>query len=161
MNRLKMNLEIRQAGQDDVQSILNCLAAAFAPYSALYTRDAFADTVLDVRRLQERMHKMHILVAVFDGEIIGTVSAAMCEGGEGHLRGMGVLPQYGGTGVAVQLLNAIETWLRGRGCTRATLDTTFPLQAAMKFYEKHGYLRSSRVCDFFGMPLVEYVKQLG
>jgi GNAT superfamily N-acetyltransferase len=156
-----MNLEIRQAGQDDVQSILNCLAAAFAPYSALYTRDAFADTVLDVRRLQERMRKMHVLVAVSEGEIIGTVSAAACEGGEGHLRGMAVLPQYARTGVASELLNAIETWLRQRGCNRVTLDTTLPLQAAMKFYEKHGYLRSSRVCDFFGMPLVEYAKQLG
>lgn len=107
------------------------------------------------------MQKMHILVAVSDGEIIGTVSGAACEGGEGHLRGMAVLPQYAGTGVAAELLNVIETWLRQRGCTRVTLDTTLPLQAAMKFYEKHGYLHSSRVSDFFGMPLVEYVKQLG
>jgi GNAT superfamily N-acetyltransferase len=74
---------------------------------------------------------------------------------------MAVLPQYAGTGVAAQLLTVIETWLRQRGCTRVTLDTTLPLQAAMRFYEKHGYLRSSRVSDFFGMPLVEYVKQLG
>jgi N-acetylglutamate synthase-like GNAT family acetyltransferase len=117
-----MSLEIRQAGNDDVQSILKCLATAFAPYSALYTPDAFADTVLDVRRLQERMQKMHILVAVSDGEIIGTVSGAACEGGEGHLRGMAVLPQYAGTGVAAQLLTVIETWLRQRGCTRVTLD---------------------------------------
>ena len=156
-----MNLEIRQARKDDVQSILNCLAAAFAPYSALYTRDALADTVLDVCRLQERMQKMHILVAVFDGEIIGTVSGAVSESGEGHLRGMAVFPQYTGTGVAAQLLNVIESWLRQRGCTRVTLDTTLPLRAAMRFYQKHGYLRSDRVSDFFGMRLVEYVKQLG
>jgi len=29
----------------------------------------------------------------------------------------------------------------------------------MRFYEKHGYRRSGKVSDFFGMPLVEYVKQ--
>jgi len=28
----------------------------------------------------------------------------------------------------------------------------------MRFYEKHGYRRSGKVSDFFGMPLVEYVK---
>jgi N-acetylglutamate synthase-like GNAT family acetyltransferase len=105
-----MNLEIRQAGKDDVQSILNCLAAAFAPYSAQYTRDAFADTVLDVWRLQERMQEMHILVALSDGKTVGTVSGAVRDGGEGHLRGMAVLPQCAGTGIAAQLLNVIETW---------------------------------------------------
>jgi GNAT superfamily N-acetyltransferase len=156
-----MNLEIRQARKDDVQSILNCLTAAFAPYSAQYTRDAFADTVLDASRLQERMQGMHILVALSDGKTVGTVSGAVRDGGEGHLRGMAVLPQCAGTGIAAQLLNVIETWLRQRGCTRVTLDTTLPLQAAMKFYQKHGYVRSGRVCDFFGMPLLEFVKHLG
>jgi GNAT superfamily N-acetyltransferase len=156
-----MNLEIRQAVKDDIEPILNCLAAAFAPYSAQYSRDAFADTVLDLRSLQERMQEMHILVALFQSKTVGTVSGAVREGGEGHLRGMAVLPQFAGTGVAAQLLNAIEIWLRERDCTRVTLDTILPLQAAMKFYQKHGYSRSGRVGDFFGMPLVEYVKPLG
>jgi len=30
----------------------------------------------------------------------------------------------------------------------------------MRFYEKHGYRRSGKVSDFFGMPLVEYAKPL-
>jgi len=34
------------------------------------------------------------------------------------------------------------------------------LERAMRFYEKHGYRRSSKVSDFFGMPLFEYVKTL-
>jgi hypothetical protein len=35
-----------------------------------------------------------------------------------------------------------------------------PLEAAMTFYEKHGYVRSGRVTDFFGMRLIEYAKRL-
>jgi hypothetical protein len=35
-----------------------------------------------------------------------------------------------------------------------------PLEAAMRFYEKHGYHRSGKIGDFFGMPLIEYEKQL-
>jgi len=158
----KMNrLDIRQAREDDAESILSCLAAAFEPYREQYSREAFADTILDPSTLQMRMQAMHILVAVSHGEIVGTVAAAACGGGEAHLRGMAVLPQYQGAGVAAQLLSAIESWLRKSGCTRATLDTTLPLQAAMRFYEKHGYSRSGRVSDFFGMPLLEYVKLIG
>ena len=44
---------------------------------------------------------------------------------------------------------------------RVTLDTTEPLQKAMRFYTKHGYAPSGRVADFFGMPLHEYVKPIG
>ncbi len=31
----------------------------------------------------------------------------------------------------------------------------------MRFYEKHGYRRSGRITDFFGMALHEYGKELG
>ena len=61
---------------------------------------------------------------------------------------------------AAALLAAVEEWLHSRGCKRVTLDTTLPLRAAMKFYEKNGYRRSGIVTDFFGMPLLEYVKEL-
>jgi ribosomal protein S18 acetylase RimI-like enzyme len=43
-------------------------------------------------------------------------------------------------------------------CTHITLDTTPPLERAMRFYEKFGYRRSGRTTDFFGMPLFEYYK---
>ncbi len=73
---------------------------------------------------------------------------------------MAVLPEWQGRGVAEQLLRAVEDHLRSRGCSRITLDTTEPLKRAALFYEKHGYGRSSKVTDFFGMPLFEYVKEL-
>jgi ribosomal protein S18 acetylase RimI-like enzyme len=58
------------------------------------------------------------------------------------------------------LLLAAETTLKMQGCTRITLDTTSPLEPAIRFYTRHGYLRSGRVGDFFGMPLYEFAKQL-
>ncbi|HTC94503.1 MAG TPA: hypothetical protein VK699_13775 [Terriglobales bacterium] len=56
--------------------------------------------------------------------------AGSFHGAEGHLRGMAVLPYWRGTGLAV------------------------------KFYEKNGYRRSGKIADFFGMPLIEYLKSL-
>jgi GNAT superfamily N-acetyltransferase len=73
---------------------------------------------------------------------------------------MAVLPEWRRLGVAAKLLATIESYLSARGCKRITLDTTLPLQAAMKFYEKNGYRRSANIADFFGMPLLEYIKQL-
>jgi ribosomal protein S18 acetylase RimI-like enzyme len=42
-----------------------------------------------------------------------------------------------------------------------TLDTTRPLQRAIRFYERHGYRQTGRVSDFYGMELIEYAKELG
>jgi len=74
--------------------------------------------------------------------------------------GMAVLHEWQGTGVARALLQAAETELRKDRCECVTLDTTQPLQRAVRFYEKHGFRRSGRVSDFFGMPLYEYGKML-
>jgi len=151
---------IRAAGRGDEEEILRCLAAAFEPYRAEYTPEAYADTVLDQASLKKRLQYMYVLVAVASEGIVGTVAASLVNG-EGHLRGMAVRPDWRGTRLSAQLLQAIETWLADHGCKRVTLDTTLPLQAAIKFYEKNAYRRSGRVSDFYGMPLVEYVKEIG
>jgi GNAT superfamily N-acetyltransferase len=73
---------------------------------------------------------------------------------------MAVLPDWQGTGVASALLEAAEGEVRDQHRTRVTLDTTEPLARAMHFYERHGFTRSGRVSDFFGMSLHEWVKLL-
>ncbi len=94
------------------------------------------------------------------GNIVGTIACAVLNADEGHLRGMAVLPEWQGRGIAERLLQAAEAELAGRKCSRIILDTTEPLLRAARFYEKHGYQRSDRITDFFGMPLHEYVKRL-
>jgi GNAT superfamily N-acetyltransferase len=151
---------IRAAGRGDEEEILRCLAAAFEPYRAEYTPQAYADTVLDQASLKKRLQQMHVLVAVASEEIVGTVAASLLNG-EGHLRGMAVRPEWRGSGLSALLLRTIETWVESQGCKRVTLDTVLPLQAAIRFYEKNGYRKSGRVSDLYGMPLVDYVKEIG
>jgi ribosomal protein S18 acetylase RimI-like enzyme len=152
---------IRVANTEDAPAILRCLAAAFEPYRDSYSTGAWRDTVLSPEALRQRFAAMTILVAISpqDG-VVGTIAFAICNGSEGHLRGMAVLPGWQGRAVAEALLLAAETELTGQKCERITLDTTEPLQRAMRFYEKHGYQRSGKVTDFFGMRLHEYVKPL-
>ncbi len=153
---------IRSADADDAPAILGCLAAAFEPYRTSYTPGAWLDTVLTSETLEHRLATMSVLVAVSPGEgIIGTIALSIAAAGEGHLRGMAVLPAWQGRGVAEALLESAETELVSAKCHRATLDTTEPLERAMRFYEKHGYRRSGKITDFFGMRLHEYIKEPG
>ena len=153
-------LTIRPANANDARAILDCLAAAFEPYRALYTEGAYRDTVLTPETVIERMQTMRIFVAETDRrEVVGTIACAMVDATEGHLRGMAVLPSWQGHGIAERLLQAAENALAQQGCRRITLDTTDPLARAMRFYENRGYRRSGRTTNFFGMPLHEFVKE--
>lgn len=152
---------IRQATAADAPGILNCLASAFEAYRASYTPDAYLDTVLTAETITQRLESMRVFVAVVaDKQVIGTIACAMSDVAEGHLRGMAVQPRWQGRGVAEKLLRAAEAELATQHCFRIALDTTEPLQRAARFYEKHGYRRSGRTMDFFGMPLHEYVKDI-
>src|SRR5262249_11507281 len=150
---------IRRAASNDGKAIVACLAAAFAPYSNSYTPAAFTDTVLDSESVQRRLREMCVFVAVSEGNVVGTV-ACVASGEEGHLRGMAVLPDWEGSGVASALLQAAEAEIRNQRCKRITLDTTKPLARAMRFYARNGFTLSGRVSNFFGMPLHEWVKFL-
>jgi GNAT superfamily N-acetyltransferase len=153
------DVQIRGADACEAPQITACLEAAFAPYRELYSPAAYADTVPDVGGMVRRICSMHVLVAVVGDRVVGTIAGAFDEQGDGHLRGMAVLPQWQGLGVASQLLVAIEVYLWAQGCSQITLDTTLPLQRAIRFYESHGYRHSGVTNDFFGMPLYEYAKE--
>ena len=153
------DLQIRVADAGDAPQIAACLEAAFAPYRELYTPGAYADTVPGVDAMLRRIVGMYVLMAVSVGQVVGTIAGTRNELGEGRLRGMAVLPEWQGSRVAGQLLVAIEKYLWEQGCRRVTLDTTLPLQRAIRFYESHGYRRSGITADFFGMVLYEYAKE--
>ena len=59
-------------------------------------------------------------------------------------------------GIGGQLLNH----LRGLTSGPVLIGTWADAAWAIRFYEKHGFRRSGRIGDFFGMELVEFVKTL-
>ena len=151
--------ELRKAAIEDVEAIVDCLCRAFKEYENVYTPDAFADTVPDANRMRRRLKEMCLIVAVAENKIVGTIGYSV-NGTEGHLRGMAVFPEWRGSGVASALLRNVENELRAGGCTVVTLDTTEPLERAIRFYEKNGFVASGKVSNFFGMALHEYSKLL-
>ena len=155
------SISIRKAHAADFQGILECFQEAFAPYRGVYTSGAYDDTVVGPESLENRMATMCVFVAASaSGEVVGTVACNAVSPDEGHVRGMAVRPAWHGVDVAGRLIRCVEAELRDRGCTRISLDATLPLHRAIRFYEKHGFRRSGRIRDFFGMELVEFVKTL-
>lgn len=154
-----MQFEVRRATVEDLEGVVACLQLAFEPYREAYTPGGFADTVLTGEAFLKRLETMVVLVASGEGRIVGTIGYAVT-GGEGHLRGMAVLPEARGTGVAQALLDAAESGMAAAGAGTATLDTTRPLERAIHFYERNGYRATGEVEDFFGMELLAYSKRL-
>jgi GNAT superfamily N-acetyltransferase len=151
-------ITIGLAAAEDATGIEVCLRSAFEPYRHLYTPGAYADTVLSTQGVQRRLETMIVLVARAESAlVVGTVGASVA-GNEGHLRGMAVLPDWQGQGIAQHLLQRIESELAAAGCEQISLDTTLPLSRAIAFYTRNGYRASGVVTDFFGMPLYEYRK---
>lgn len=159
MDGNSFSFELRKAAIEDVEAIVDCLRRAFEEYENAYTPGAFADTVPDANGIRRRLNEMCLIVAVSENKIVGTIGYSI-NGTEGHLRGMAVFPEWRGTGVASALLRNVENELQAGGCTVVTLDTTEPLERAMRFYEKNGFVASGKVSKLFGMPLHEYSKLL-
>src|SRR5712675_2436926 len=65
---------VRIAKIADADAVLGCLHTAFAPYRNQYSPAAFSDTVLSRETVVRRMELMSILVAVANGNIVGTVA---------------------------------------------------------------------------------------
>ena len=152
---------IRPALPGEEPAIMRCLRSAFEPYRLYYTPAAYSDTVLTEDTILQRIMEMTVFVALNrSGDVIGTLACRLVSPGHGHLRGMAVLAEWQGKGVAQELLRAAEDHLKDQGCSLITLNTTVPLKRAVRFYEKNGYQASGKVKDFFGMPLFGYEKVL-
>ena len=149
---------IRRATLTDAPGILACLHEAFEPYRSSYTSEAFAHTVLTADSARDRLASMIVLVAVdSSGRILGTVGFHPVSPSECHLRGMAVLTEMQGTGLAGRLLRQAMAEIAGLGYTRVSLGATEPLERAVRFYQRNGFRRSGKVTDFFGMRLREYL----
>lgn len=158
---IKESFAIREATYADCAAILECLRSAFAPYRESYTPEAFLDTVLTAEAFRHRLLEMSVFVATGkSSEIVGTIAYKVLESGEGHLRGMAVRPEWQGSGLSALLLKTAEDELREVGCKKITLDTTEPLQRAIRFYERNGFRPTGKVGCFFGMSLFEFTKTI-
>lgn len=78
-------------------------------------------------------------LAYGDGKPIGHIALRLLDG-KLEIKRMYVLPSHRGSGVANDLLAAVESSARERGVRRLVLHTGDQQHAAIGFYVRHGYL---------------------
>ncbi len=97
---------------------------------------------------------------VWDGdELLGC--GALKELGEGHgeIKSMRTVDEHLGKGVASHLLNNLLAVARERGYTRLSLETGSggPVEAALRFYKKHGFEFCGPFADYGPDPFSRFM----
>ena len=117
-------------------------------YPAVYALWGNAGTGIHLRRSdepQEIEKKLQrdpdlFLVAELDGRIVGSVLGGF-DGRRGMMYHLAVDHSYRQHGIGALLMDELEQHLRDRGCIRYYLLVTQDNEAAIRFYEKHGWER--------------------
>jgi ribosomal protein S18 acetylase RimI-like enzyme len=167
-----MTVEVREAGPEDYAEAGRVTALAyreFVPADDDGDWTGYLDRMADVAG---RADRTHVLVAVEDGRIVGSLTLEL-EGrvgdwdrdpplgpGEAHIRMLGVDPAARARGVGTRLMADAEARARAAGKTVVTLHTTERMVAAQRMYARLGYDRAEDHVFPDGFVLLGYRKEL-
>ena len=97
-------------------------------------------------RWRERLSSAATFVVSQERSDVGVVTGARYKGRDGcaGLFGMWVAPEARGTGASIRLVGEVITWARAEGYERLFLDVADENVAAIKLYERVGFLPTGR-----------------
>jgi putative acetyltransferase len=155
-------MRIRRAVTVDAAEIAAVLRQSFREFETLYSPKGFAATTPDPAQVGQRMQEGPAWIALCEDRVAGTASGVL-KGEKGlYVRGVAVVPSVRGQGIAESLMNEVESFARQNGCGRMFLTTTPFLTAAIRLYERLGFIRvPNGTADLFGTPLIKMQKDLG
>lgn len=138
-----MEVEIRPAGRDDLQDILDLYSQPEMDAGAVLTREG-AEAVF--KRIQG-YPDYGIYVARVDGETVGTFALLIMDN-LGHLGAPSgiveqvcVAPPWQGRGVGTAMMEFAMAAARRAGCYKLTLSSDLKRKGAHRFYEGLGFSR--------------------
>lgn len=80
--------------------------------------------------------------------VVGFV-AARIENGVGHISGLAIKPEFGGSGLGGELIKAIEKHLRENNINELTVHVRKSNNKAQRFYEKNNFVRVAELEDYY------------
>lgn len=92
-----------------------------------------------------------IFKAVLDDEIIGFANASWVLD-EGELLNIAVVENYRNMGIAKELFNYLEKYLKDRKVEKIFLEVRKKNIPAINFYEKHGFIKNGLRKDYYKNP---------
>lgn len=94
---------------------------------------------------------IHFFIATLDGAPVGCGGVALLEG-FAEVKRMFVRPAVRGQGVAQALIAGLTTVARQHGVSVLRLETGTAQHAALRFYEREGFVRCEAFGDYADMP---------
>jgi GNAT superfamily N-acetyltransferase len=138
------DLVVREARPDEVEAIGRLTEQVYRDGG--FGSDAYAPVLLDAAT---RHRDAHLLVALLDGDVVGTLTLAesgqpyahLAEPDELEVRMLVTAEHARGRGVAAALMDATEARAVERGKGAVVLSTEPGMHAAHRLYERRGYVR--------------------
>lgn len=81
----------------------------------------------------------HIMLALLEGQPVGTCALMGYHDGSVELAKLAVHPDYRGRGIGKKLVDRAILWAREMGARRITLTTNDALQTAIEIYKRAGF----------------------
>jgi ribosomal protein S18 acetylase RimI-like enzyme len=140
------DIAIRPARDDEYDDVAALVVEAYAEYAARMSPDAWAAFAQLIGHVHGRAMEGEILVAVRDGELVGSVTLfrpprGVPDGTYG-VRLLSVRPQDRGTGIGRALMEHCIERAREDGQQRIVLTVTQEMMAARDLYEDLGFRRA-------------------
>ena len=118
--------------------------AVVALWSKLFPNEPPWNQSQNLIRLKLTVQPQLFFVCILDQQLVGTTIAGF-DGVRGWLHKVGISPNYGGQGIARQLMQAAEEGLAQLGCHKINLQVRAGNDTAIKIYSDAGYQIEDRV----------------
>ena len=122
-----------------IETYTTSIRSLAAPYYSPEQIAAWAPTPPDATRWQERLARLHTIVAESDGVLAGFASYTL----DGHLDFLFTHPAFARRGVASSLYHRVESALNALGTPKVT---TLASLAARSFFDRHGFQLDGDEC---------------
>lgn len=136
-----MSATVRPVRREDVPAVVALVRETLAEFGIAFGVGAETDTQL--HGLPESYAALGgaFFVAEHEGALVGTAGVVPVEPSVFELRKMYLAKDARGHGVGQALLEACLGAVREGGGRRVVLDTTEQMTAAIRFYERNGFVR--------------------
>jgi GNAT superfamily N-acetyltransferase len=157
--RCMSDLQIREARDDELDSVAALIVDAYAEYAARMSPDAWSSYANEIANVRGRPGDAALLVAEMDGALVGSVT--MFTGWRGAQEGtlgvrlLAVLPANRGEGVGRALMEECVRRAEVAGKERIVLTTTQEMAAVREITESMGFTREPGL-DHEPAPGVRY-----
>ena len=151
--------EVRLANYDDVPQIMAITKEAFTKYKDMcgtYHLDALSETAADVKHDIDTKVE---LVALSDGEPVGSVRVEIFPDHTAYLTRFGVKINNQNNGIGKSIMNLVDRIMKKKGVKRISLHTGSKVTPLIRFYygrgfyidgidKSRGYVRATLVKDY-------------